>query len=203
MLCVYWWIYILCTGSISIKSITTLWWTVVGVNWLTFCQEWRNAEIFGPSILLLYTSCRMYFHYTYKTSIDIIFFIKVTVNYHVIDFYTKFYLIYKVMVFTFVQNFITCKITSYCFNSKVSPFLKFNISLVKQNIWVLCFIFWRFKFFFWNAQLPRSIIKFLALTAVQYLIHNTCSQRTEWQTAHPHMWSLYINCHRTTKVIND
>ena len=35
-----------------------------------------------------------------------------TVNYHVIDFYIHFYLIYNVTVFTFVQNFITCKITS-------------------------------------------------------------------------------------------
>ena len=146
MLCGYWWIYVVCAGSISIKSITTLWWTVVGVNWLTFCQEWCRAEIFGQLIFLLYTTCRMYFHYIYKTSIDIIFFIKVTVNYREIDFYTHFYLIYNVTVFTFVQNFITCKITYY-FNSKVSPFLKFNISLVKQNIRVLCFIFWIFKFF--------------------------------------------------------
>ena len=90
--------------------------------------------------------CRLYFHYIYKTSINIIFFIKVTVNYHVIDFYVNFYLIYNVTVLIFVQNCITCKITYY-FNSKVSPFLKFNISLVKHDICTLCFIFWTFKFF--------------------------------------------------------
>ena len=98
--------------------------------------------------------CRMYFHYIYKTSINIIFFIKVTVNYHVINFYINLYLIYKVS-FHFFQNFITCKITSYCFNSKVSPFLKFNILLVKQIFEHSVLYFWTFKFFIWSAKLPR------------------------------------------------
>ena len=49
--------------------------------------------------------CRMYFHYIYKTSINIIFFIKVIANYHVIDFYINFYLIYNVTVFTFCSEF--------------------------------------------------------------------------------------------------
>ena len=77
----------------------------------------------------------------------IYFFIKITVNYNVIDCYINFYLFYNITVFTFVQNFITCKITLYYFNSKGSPFLKFIISLVKQNICALCFILWTFKFF--------------------------------------------------------
>ena len=47
----------------------------------------------------------MYFQYIYKALININFLIKVTVNYHVIDFYINFYLIYKVTVFTFYSEF--------------------------------------------------------------------------------------------------
>ena len=50
-------------------------------------------------------NCRMYFHYIYKTLININFLIKVTVNYHVIDFYVNFYLINNVTVFTFCSEF--------------------------------------------------------------------------------------------------
>ena len=136
--------------------------------------------------------CRMYFYYIYKASININFLIKITVNYHVIDFYINFHLIYIVTVFIFVQNFITCKITYY-FNSKVSPFLKFNISLVKQNICALCFIFLTFKLFISSAQLPRPMIKFGDLSAVWYSILSTCSQPTKWQTTYPPVWWLWIN----------
>ena len=129
----------------------------------------------------------MYFHYIYKASININFLIKVTVNYHVIDFYINFHLIYNITVLNlFVQNFIICKIISYYFNSKVSSFLNFNISLVKRNIWALCFLFWTFNFFIWSARLPRPIIKFRDLTSVRYSIRNTSYHRAEQKTLiHP------------------
>ena len=53
--------------------------------------------------------CRMYFHYIYKTSININLFIKITVNFHVIDFCINFYLIYNVTVFTFCSEFYYIK----------------------------------------------------------------------------------------------
>ena len=52
----------------------------------------------------------------------------------------------------------------------------------KQNICALCFIFLDISF---NHQLLTHIIKFGRLTAVQYSMRNTCSQRTERPTAHP------------------
>ena len=120
-------------------------------------------------VFLLCCPCRMYFNYIYKASINIIFLIKVTVNWHVIDLYINFYLIYNVTVFIFIQNFITCKIISYYyFNSKVSSFLNVNLLLVKQNHKALCFIFWTFKFVSLSAQRSKPTIKFWGdLTAVR------------------------------------
>ena len=100
-----------------------------------WCTMHRCA---GLLKLIRGTCCRMYFHYIYKASMN---FLKVTANCNIIDFYIHSHLIYNVIVFIFVQNFITCKMISYCFNSKVNLFLIFNILYKKQNIWALCFIF--------------------------------------------------------------
>ena len=35
---------------------STLWWEVVGVNWLTLFRECRRVSVLGPLLLLLYTS---------------------------------------------------------------------------------------------------------------------------------------------------
>ena len=93
--------------------------------------------ISNQSQQIMVNGCRVecVFHYIYKASINYIYkaslLIKVTVNYHVIDFYINFNFIYNVTVFIFVQIFITCKIISYYFNSKVNPLLMFNISYEK------------------------------------------------------------------------
>ena len=35
---------------------STLWWMVVGVNWLTLCHECAHDSVLGPSLFLLFTS---------------------------------------------------------------------------------------------------------------------------------------------------
>ena len=52
-------------------------------------------------------------------------------------------LIYNLIAFIIIQNFISCKIISYYFRSKVSPIASFNISYETQNILALCFVFSR------------------------------------------------------------
>ena len=124
------------------------------------------------------------FHYVYKASININFLInnnsKLTCNW----FVYKFCLIYNITVFIFIQNFITCKISYYYFNSKVSPFLNFNISLVQQNNKALCL---------YSGHLNSSVsvlnVPNLQLNSeemkqqyeIQYF--DTCSQEKQQQTA--------------------